>query len=129
MFDVHFGVSSEAFTGRAVLPYEGSAHWGTDGDGWNAWGEDPGTDRNDEDTLHVIVNCGTLGQAIDLALRYEDLYGRDLLPLLPMNSTIEDFTSQDGTLLVVSQHRDWAEQYLLVTEREVRTLANRVVED
>lgn len=26
-----------------------------DGDGWNTWGEAPGTDVNDADTLHVVI--------------------------------------------------------------------------
>ena len=31
-----------------------------DGDGWLAWGEAPGTDANDEDTMHVQVTSESL---------------------------------------------------------------------
>lgn len=135
MFDVHFGITDRDFVNRLQSGYEGAAHWGTDNDGWNVWGEAPGTDRNDADTIHVIVNCQTLGNAIDLAVRYALLWERDLLPLVASNADAThgplgpEWKSLDGTLLSVSEHGDWAEQYLTVDAEGVWLLPHRVLAD
>lgn len=49
---LHIGVHRDRLV-RLMDLTAPAVQWDIDGDGWNTWGEEPGEDRNDDDTLHA----------------------------------------------------------------------------
>lgn len=76
-----------------------------DGDGWNAWGEKPGTDINDDVTMHVIFHAytglvpGEFVQALD-----------DMGLLVPLRDpNAPQGTHRDPVVAVLTSQADWSE--------------------
>lgn len=119
MYDVHIGIEEDAVDlALATLDrFTVTVATYADGDGWNCWGEPPGTDVNNATTRHVIARVDRLGQAIDLALALAEDGNPWREMLTPSDSRKHGGgTRLDGVLVTVSQSTDWAEQYLVVTE-------------
>lgn len=95
-----------------------------DGDGWNTWGEAPGTDINDADTLHVLAYVDTLGTAIDFALTAAREYREYLVASNGAPADAPYAAAQNGNLVIVSQREDWAEQFLVISTDRTETIAN-----
>ena len=73
-----------------------------DGDGWNVWGEAPGTDANDAETRHIVLEGENLaGWVWTLVVAKMESEG---LPLVPMSSE-----NDRGLLAVVTEYEDFAE--------------------
>lgn len=129
MFTVHAGVTpATAATVRAYLDGLGLDVF-LDGDGWNSWGEAPGTDANDATTLHIQARVDDLGQAIDLAVNGYGMH-REQAILVPSTGATEgelgpEYLGQDGNLIVVSEEADWAEQYFVITADGTAHLIHR----
>ncbi|KQO98268.1 hypothetical protein [Leifsonia sp. Leaf264] len=94
---IHFGLSIDDL---AEVPEV----WGAtvDGDGWNAWGDKPGVDVNDADTLHLSITRHN--EAIDGTVR--TVIARLADKLVQMGG----YDSQAGIVLVVTDSADWSEQ-------------------
>lgn len=112
MRHLHIGVKPRALS--AVLRFaHGHAEVHTshvDGDGWLAWGEAPGTDVNDEDTLHVVLEVGddfepsraaTMTAALDFALTLAGL--PNLVP--------GSWPGYAETTSVLTDAEDWSVQH------------------
>lgn len=77
-----------------------------EGDGWNCWGEKPGTDINDETTYHVVIPVSSPrhGQQIVTEL-LEDQYG--FKNLIPMQQPWWDEDHAE-VIAVVTDGQDWS---------------------
>lgn len=119
MYAVHAGITPATLDTLTVEPF-GHIAFGhlvvTDGDGWNAWGEAPGTDVNDADTRHVLVHLDTLGEAIDLALEVAEFYTEHLVASTD--------PTHPGTLVTVSLAEEFSEQYLVINQTGAHLLAS-----
>ncbi len=115
---LHFGLRQPA-AGAAIVDSVGVFPHGratslgvmTDGDGWNAWGEAPGTDVNDADTLHMIVRTRTPAESITYI---QEHYGDDLVPMTEQwSGTNPDGTTWDlnGGLIIATNPEDWSEEH------------------
>jgi len=97
---VHIGISPENLDRLPLFWADKNKMAVTvDGDGWNAWGEAPGTDVNDETTLHVVY------------LTHDDRALRDWIltsagdVLVPMGGGDQ----QEGAILVSTRPTAWSE--------------------
>lgn len=98
-YDLHIGMTEANYNRweqHTDLPV------GTDLDGWNVWGERPGTDRNDTLTIHVIVQSPSQFMLTALAA-YLTTEHRD--SLVPMGG----YPQQNGILTVITDHADWSD--------------------
>lgn len=111
-FDIHLGLRS-----GYGLNYTGTGRLINDGDGWNSWGEKPGTDANDRNTRHIIIRVNKLGEAIDAAI---EIVNHDEGGLKAMD---------DGDLAVVTHSSDWSWLYLTINEEFGIRTHNGTVEE
>lgn len=72
-----------------------------DGDGWNVWGEAPGVDDNDDDTLHIVVGL-TLDELPLLEGAIRRLHGEWLL------SPMGGHAAQVGVIAALTDFDDWS---------------------
>lgn len=85
----------------ANVPAALRAGWRFDGDGWNTWGEAPGTESNNRETMHGMWRDHvTLAQAEETVTTHRNL----LAPMTPP-ARMEDL----GCFAVVSDPHVWSE--------------------
>lgn len=103
---VHIGVRPENVNYITVLQQRLGNKVTVDGDGWNAWGEKPGTDVNDTETKHLIVGpFEHLEQAEWTARAIVEQRGETLVPM-------DGHEQQRGIKAVVTNWDDWSTDYL-----------------
>lgn len=102
---VHFGmhISLVPDTIKQEAYYFDSRGIGTDGDGWNCWGEAVGTNGNDDKTRHFFAHFDTIGKAIDFALILAGSWDHLLV----------DIADDNGSNIIISAFNDWSEQYFV----------------
>lgn len=105
-YAVHIGLKADnvhvihEHTGRHVI---------TDGDGWNCWGDKPGVDVNDTDTLHAILGPFETDRAAFLqARKITEQRGEVLEPMA-------GYPQQTGIKAVVTSWDDWSIDLLLLS--------------
>jgi hypothetical protein len=100
VFAVHVGFKPESV--RDIPHFAPAA---ADGDGWNVWGEAPGTAGNDEDTHHVVI----LTTEPDIMVEALSMFARpELVPMVGQG--------QLGTIIVVTDKDEWSVVHHAVTK-------------
>lgn len=101
---MHVGVKPENVASLTAFARRAGLSMAVDGDGWNCWGEAPGTDVNDLTTLHVVLEGANLAVWVwDMLLTAMILEG---VPLAQMTSE-----NDRGVLAAVSEWEDWAVEF------------------
>jgi hypothetical protein len=101
-YAVHIGVRPEDVNYITVLQQRLGNTVTADGDGWNAWGEKPGTDDNDETTRHLIV--GPFEHFVAAEWTARGLHEQRHSTLVPMGG----HEKQRDTRVVVTEWDDWS---------------------
>lgn len=99
-YALHIGVTNNRVTEATILLTIEGLKTFVDGDGWNAWGEKPGTDVNDADTMHIVVAVEA-GNFADLDKVVQALGNKGLLT--PMGG----YEDQAGHAAVLTDMDDW----------------------
>lgn len=112
-YDLHFGTRTRldpAAAEQLEIQFGPNAEIYQDRDGWETWGDAPGTDRNDADTLHTIVRIETIGAAIDAAV---NIAGGALDDLAPVPMSRQSQARSIGVVAVVTDTDDWSIDHAL----------------
>lgn len=100
-YALHIGVTNNRVTEATILLTIEGLRTFVDGDGWNAWGEKPGTDVNDADTMHIVIAVEA-GNFADLDKVVQALASKSLL--IPMSG----YEDQVGHAAVLTDMDDWS---------------------
>lgn len=94
-------------TGMVADFYEADAPFVfVDGDGWNCWGEDVGTDLNDADTYHVVIPVKSPREGQKIVAHLLDFnFGH--LHLAPIRDSLHG-EDQVPVIAVITDGRDWS---------------------
>lgn len=106
MLALHFGIHRDLVEDlRRVLHMFFPKGWAfAHGDGYNCWGEDMGTDVNDEDTAHVVTYFdGQITDAIQVLIVLHE-HG---VPLVPMAG--QSRPSLNGPIACLTDAEDWSD--------------------
>lgn len=100
-YALHIGVTRNRVTEATILLTSEGLKTFVDGDGWNAWGEKPGADVNDADTMHIVVAVEA-GNFADLDKVVQALGNKGLLT--PMGG----YEDQVDHAAVLTNMEDWS---------------------
>ena len=100
-YALHIGVTGDRVNEATTLLASEGLTAIVDGDGWNAWGEKPGTDVNDADTMHIVVAVEA-DNFVDLDKTIQALGDKGLLT--PMGG----YGYQVGHAAILTDMDDWS---------------------